>query len=251
MKEDMKNKLIVALDVETVDEARRLVDELRETVGMFKIGAQLFTASGAAFVREVIAAGARVFLDLKFHDIPNTVAAASREAARLGVSLFNVHASGGSEMMRRAVEALRETCARENLPRPKILAVTVLTSGSAQTLQETGILNTTIEEQVLRLAWLAAKCGVDGVVASPHEIHLVRENVLREDFLIVAPGVRPASVAHDDQKRVMTPGEAVRCGADYIVVGRAILQAEDRVEAARAILRDMEHAEYDTNPLQT
>ncbi|GAC1445879.1 MAG: orotidine-5'-phosphate decarboxylase [Pyrinomonadaceae bacterium] len=237
MNENIEDKLIVALDVESPHEARELIARLRGTVGMFKVGSQLFTVAGALFVREIIENGARVFLDLKFHDIPNTVAAASREAARLGVSIFNMHAMGGSEMLKRAVEAVHETCTRENLKRPDVIAVTVLTSSDARTLTETGITSTTTEEQVVRLARLAATCGLDGVVASPHEIALIRQNIECEKFLIVAPGVRPANVAHDDQKRVMTPADAIRAGADYIVVGRAILKAEDPVKAAQEIIR--------------
>ena len=235
----MSNKLIIALDVETADEARRLFSLLGARAGMFKIGSQLFTAAGPDFVREITAKGARVFLDLKFHDIPNTVAAASREAARLGVSLFNVHAAGGGEMMRRAAEAVAETAAREGLERPKLIAVTVLTSANAQVLREIGV-REELEAQVKRLAELAASSGLDGVVASPREIAAVRAAVTSKDFLIVTPGVRPATSSHDDQKRVMTPAEAVRAGADYIVVGRAILNAGDPARAAEEIVGEME-----------
>lgn len=238
----VKEKLIVALDVETVREAREIVARLREHVGMFKINTQLFTAAGPDFVREVVGAGGRVFLDLKYHDIPNTVASACREAARLGVSIFNVHAAGGSEMMRRAAEATRETAAREGLRRPHLIAVTVLTSADAGVLAETGIGADSVESQVTRLARLASECGMDGVVASPHEIGPVRRAVSRKDFLLVTPGVRPASEAHDDQRRVMTPGRAVAAGADYLVVGRAILRAPDMERAARAIVEEMEQA---------
>src|SRR5205085_5196823 len=200
----MTDKLIIALDVDNVVEARALVSRLRGHVGMFKIGAQLFTAAGPDFVREVVGAGARVFLDLKFHDIPNTVAGAAAAAVRLGVSLFNVHAAGGGEMLRRAAEATAETAAREGLPRPKRIAVTVLTSSDAGVLAEIGV-GDTLAAQVARLARLAEACGLDGVVASPHEIAPVRAVVARPDFLIVTPGVRPRNVAHDDQRRVLTP----------------------------------------------
>ena len=192
-------------------------------------------------MREIVEAGGRVFLDLKFHDIPNTVAAAGVEAARLGVYIFNVHAAGGSEMMKRTLEAVDEVCEREHLTRPRIIAVTVLTSADRETLAEAGF-SSTPEEQVRRLASLAARCGMDGVVASPHEVRLVRDAVEREDFLVVTPGVRPGGSVHDDQKRVMTPLEAVRAGADYLVVGRAILQAQNPASAARLIIQEMESA---------
>lgn len=237
-----KDKLIIALDVETAGEARELLAALRGRAGMFKVGSQLFTRAGPEFVREIVSGGARVFLDLKFHDIPNTVAAASREAVRLGVSIFNVHASGGGEMMRRAAEAAAETAAREGLRRPHLIAVTVLTSADAATLAETGVAAASPAEQVVRLARLARECAMDGVVASPHEIALVREVATDQSFLVVTPGVRPARATRDDQKRVMTPGEAVRAGADYIVVGRAILDAADRARAAREIIEEMEGA---------
>ena len=238
----MNNKLIIALDVETADEARKLFSLLGPQAGMFKIGSQLFTAAGPEFVREIVAEGGRVFLDLKFHDIPNTVAAACREVVRLGVSLFNVHAAGGGEMMRRAAEATAEIAVRESLPPPKLIAVTVLTSANAAVLRETGITGE-LEAQVKMLSELAAASGLDGVVASPHEIAAVRSVVKREGFLIVTPGVRPATSAHDDQKRVMTPGEAVRAGADYLVVGRAILNAPDPQSAARDVVAEMERAD--------
>ena len=237
----MNNKLIIALDVETADEARRLFSLLGAEAGMFKIGSQLFTAAGPEFVREIVAKGGRVFLDLKFHDIPNTVAAACREVVRLGVSLFNVHASGGGEMMRRAVEAAAEVAEREGLTRPKLIAVTVLTSANAAVLHEIGVARE-LEAQVKMLAELAAANGLDGVVASPHEIAAVRSVVAREDFLLVTPGVRPAASTHDDQKRVMTPGEAVRAGANYLVVGRAILNAPEPQRAAREIVEEMNRA---------
>ncbi len=239
-----RDKLIVALDVETAREARRVFESLRGEAGMFKVGSQLFTSAGPDFVRGLVSAGARVFLDLKFHDIPNTVAAASREAARLGVALFNVHAAGGREMMRAAADALAEEAARLGTTedRPRLIAVTVLTSADAPTLEETGINAPTVEAQVARLARLAAESGLDGVVASPHEISVVRQTVARTDFLVVTPGVRPASTAHDDQKRVTTPSAAVRAGADYVVIGRAILQATDPARAAREIIEEMEQA---------
>ncbi|MCA1556010.1 MAG: orotidine-5'-phosphate decarboxylase [Acidobacteria bacterium] len=237
----MNNKLIIALDVETAGEARKLFSLLGAQAGMFKVGSQLFAAAGPDFVREIVTKGGRVFLDLKFHDIPNTVASACREAVRLRVSLFNVHAAGGGEMMRRAADATAETAGSEGIEKPNLIAVTVLTSANAATLHETGIASE-VEAQVKMLAVLAAASGMDGVVASPHEIASIRSVVSREKFLLVTPGVRPASSAHDDQKRVMTPAEAVRAGADYIVVGRTILNALDPLRAAREIVEEMERA---------
>jgi orotidine-5'-phosphate decarboxylase len=242
MEQAAKNKLIVALDVETAREALNLFSALKDVAGMFKIGSQLFTASGPGLVREIVSAGGRIFLDLKFHDIPNTVAAAGVEATRLGVSIFDVHACGGSEMMRRTAEAVAETALREGINRPLIIGITVLTSSDDSTLAETGFSSGTTE-QVLRMARLAAKSGLDGVVASPHEVKLVRETVKQNNFVIVTPGVRPIGVATDDQRRVMTPAEAVRAGADYLVVGRAILKASDPALAAHQIIAEMQQVE--------
>lgn len=233
----MKEKILVALDVSSANEAREIVAELKDFVGGFKIGLQLFTACGASLVEE-IAKENKLFLDLKFHDIPNTVAKASVEIARLGVFMFNVHALGGSEMMRKTVEEVREVCDKENLQQPKIIGVTVLTSSSIETLNEVGIFAET-EKQVLNLAKLTAKCGLDGVVASAKEIGLIRQNIEKEDFLIITPGIRPSFATSDDQKRVMTPSEAVQAGSDYLVIGRPILQAENRIKAVEKILSEI------------
>jgi orotidine-5'-phosphate decarboxylase len=252
-----KEKIIVALDVETAAEARELIAELREEVGAFKIGLQLFTAAGASFVKETVKTNIKVFLDLKFHDIPNTVAKASLEAMRLGVWMFNIHAAGGSEMMRKTVEEVKTFCEKEEFIQPKIIGVTVLTSSDRDTLRETGIEKET-SEQVVSLARLAAKYGLDGVVASPREIELIRENVERKDFLIVTPGIRSSNPAgqnesrveilnlesetYEDQKRVMTAKEAIRSGSDYLVIGRPILQAKDKILAVREIIKEIETA---------
>lgn len=241
MEASIKDRLIVALDVETAHEARELFLRLRESVGMFKIGSQLFTAVGPALVREIVGQGARVFLDLKFHDIPNTVAAAGVEAARLGVYMFNVHALGGSEMMRRTREAVLEVSERERLKRPMILGVTALTSADGAALKEVCI-PFEPETLVSRLARLAAECGLDGVVASPREVSLVRESVPAHSFLVVTPGLRPAGSARDDQRRTMTPAEAIKAGADFLVLGRAILKAPDASRAVTTILEEMERA---------
>jgi orotidine-5'-phosphate decarboxylase len=239
MNSTAKDRLIVALDVSSERRARELVDSMRGIIGMFKIGAQLFTEAGPKIVSEIAGSGNGVFLDLKFHDIPNTVALAAVAATRLGVSIFNVHASGGLEMMRRTADAVSEVAAKEGLKRPSVIAVTVLTSSDATMLSEVGI-GSEPESQVRRLSLLAEASGMDGVVASPHEVAVVRSTVMSPGFLIVTPGVRPEGTVLDDQKRVMTPAQAIRAGANYIVVGRPIIGAKDPVESAGQILEEME-----------
>jgi orotidine-5'-phosphate decarboxylase len=233
-----RDKLIVALDVDTKRKALELVEALAGVPGMFKIGSQLFTAAGPDIVREVIKKGAKIFLDLKFHDIPATVAAAGVEATRLGVSIFNIHGSGGGEMMKRTAGAVSECAEREGLTRPKVIAVTVLTSSDSVELEQVGIDRSPADQAVL-LARLARDNGMDGVVASPQEISLVRSVVDASDFIIVTPGVRPAGSSKHDQKRVMTPAEAIARGANYLVVGRPILSASDPVSAAENIVREI------------
>jgi len=238
------DKLIVALDVDTPAQALNLVKQLRDVAGMFKIGSQLFTLAGPQIVKDVIASGAKVFLDLKFHDIPHQVAGAATSAAQLGVSLFTLHASGGAEMMRRAVEAVSEVAERERTTRPAVLAVSVLTSMDATALSQIGI-NSSPEESVLRLVKLAQQSGVDGVVASPQEAAKIRATVANREFLIVTPGIRPAGndANADDQRRIATPAAALNAGASYLVVGRPITAAADPAAAARAIAAEMERAQ--------
>lgn len=234
-----KDRIIVALDLPTAADALSIVNELKDSVGAFKVGLQLFTTAGPDLVRRLVATGSKIFLDLKFHDIPNTVAKASVEAARLGVWMFNVHASGGSEMLKQASHEVGEACEREALDRPLMIAVTVLTSSNNDTLNEIGVVNET-RDQVLNLAEITAKCGLDGVVASPHEIEPIRARIASKEFVIVTPGIRPASATKDDQKRVMTPAEAVFAGADHLVIGRPITSAADRLKAVEDIISDME-----------
>ena len=233
-----QNKLIVALDVPTIEQARELVALLRSEVGMFKVGSQLFTAAGPDFVREIVKSGAGVFLDLKFHDIPNTVAAAAVEATRLGVTLLNVHTAGGSEMMQRTADSVTDVAAREGVRRPSVIAVTVLTSSDEAMLRSTGIENSPAD-QVTKLALLAAESGMDGLVASPLEVPYIRAVIKRRDFLIVTPGIRPSGASFDDQRRVTGPAEAIAAGADYLVVGRPITAAKDPVAAARMIAAEI------------
>ncbi len=230
-----KERLIIALDVPTAEAARVLVAEIGTRVGAFKVGLQLFTAAGPAFVRELVDAGHRIFLDLKFHDIPNTVAAAAVEAARVGVWMLNVHAAGGSEMMVRTRDAVSDVCHSEGLVMPKLIAVTVLTSSDQQTLNEAGV-KRELDVHVAELAKITEISGFDGVVASPREVGLIRRAVARKDFLVVTPGIRPVLATSDDQRRVMTFADALVAGADYLVVGRPITQAADRVAAIETML---------------
>jgi len=226
-----RDRLIVALDVPQGDAARALLERLAGHVGLFKVGSQAFTAAGPELVREIVGRGEKVFLDLKFHDIPNTVAGAVASASRLGVSLVDVHGLGGRAMMEAAVGALPAMGTR-------LLAITILTSHDEDTLGEIGM-NGSMAEAVRRLAQLAKEAGADGVVASPHEVALVRE-ACGSDFLIVTPGIRPAGVALGDQARAATPAAALAAGADYLVVGRPITGAADPAAAADAIVREME-----------
>ena len=228
-----RDRLVVALDVPTPQEAAALVERLAGLAGMFKVGSQLFTAGGPELVRGLVARGEKVFLDLKYHDIPNTVAGAVSAACRLGVSLVDVHSLGGKAMMEAAVGAMPAMGTR-------LLAITVLTSHDAPSLAELG-LPADLDQAVRRLALLAHAAEVDGVVASPHEVPLIREACGR-DFLVVTPGIRPAGARAGDQARAATPAAALAAGADLLVVGRPIIEAPDPAAAARAILREMEGA---------
>jgi orotidine-5'-phosphate decarboxylase len=233
------DRLYVALDVDRLDEAESLLDRLAGVVGGCKIGSQLFTAAGPVAIERALKRGYRVFLDLKYHDIPNTVAGAVREATRLGVFMLNVHASGGAAMMRAAAESAAKAGKEFALPRPLVLGVTVLTSLDRRALdREVGVPGT-VEAHVLRLAERAREAGLDGCVASPREISPLRL-ALGPRWVIVTPGIRPAERA-DDQMRTATPGAAVRAGADHLVVGRPITAAADPGAAARAILEDIRH----------
>jgi orotidine-5'-phosphate decarboxylase len=235
-----KDKLIVALDVPTIAEANTLVEELKDVVGMFKVGSQLFTSVGPSLVESIIEKGNRVFLDLKFHDIPHQVAGAARAAAELGVSLFTVHASGGAEMMERAVEAVMEVAEKNATTRTRIVAVSVLTSMDATSLEQIGVKDSP-GEAVKRLVKLAADSGVDGAVCSPQEASVIRE-AAGPNFLIVTPGIRSAANVAGDQKRVATAAIAISSGASYLVVGRPITEATDRIAAARGIIEEIETA---------
>jgi orotidine-5'-phosphate decarboxylase len=223
-----KNPVFVALDTPDLSKAFALASAVKPYVGGYKVGLEFVTANGPDGIRRIVELGMPVFADVKFHDIPNTVAGAAREIAKLGVSIFNIHASGGEAMMR---------AAREAAPNLKLIAVTVLTSMSDADLEAVGQ-ERPADAQVTRLAKLAKRCGLDGVVCSPREITLVRK-ACGSDFLIVTPGVRPKGADLNDQSRVMTPAEGARAGANILVVGRPITAASDPAAAARAIFEEV------------
>ena len=236
-----KDRIIFPLDVPSLEQGRDLVRLLRDHIGLFKVGMEVFTGVGPDVVRMIRDEGGEVFLDLKFHDIPNTVAHAVAQAARLDVRLVDVHTAGGPVMMAKAADQLNQICEAEGLTRPRLIGITVLTSLDEQAWVATGHTGG-IEESVASLARLAADNGLDGVVASPKEIKAIRQ-ACGEDFLIVTPGVRPAGADVQDQKRIATPGKAVADGADYIVVGRPIRQAHDPAAAADAIAKEIGDAQ--------
>src|ERR1035437_3063241 len=235
-----KRRIGVALDFDQRDDLLAAARLLQGEVGTFKLGLEAFTSHGPGLVRDLVGMGAPVFLDLKLHDIPNTVGGAAAAAARTGASIVNVHASGGPEMMRVAGERARAAAAAEGLPVPRVIAVTVLTSLDGATLDAVGLRGTP-REAVLRLAVLAREAGLDGVVCSPEEIEAIR-GACGLDFFVVVPGVRPAGTDPGDQKRIATPGAAARAGAGLLVIGPPILKAPDPVAAARAIAAEIDAA---------
>jgi len=239
--DDYIKKIVLALDVEDKETALTLVQELKDCVGMFKIGKQLFTRYGPEIVNAVLDTGGDIFLDLKFHDIPNTVAKASREAVRLGVKIFNVHTTGGSEMMERTVLEVNQAALEYKVQKPLVLGVTILTSISESVLKDEIGCVKNLQEQVVSLALLAKKSGLDGVVASPKEVSLIRENC-GDDFIILTPGIRPLWASANDQKRIMTPKDAIKKGSNYIVIGRPILNADSPREAALKIAEEIKQS---------
>lgn len=234
-----KERLLVALDVDNWPEARKLVDLLAGAAGGFKVGMRLYYRAGAETLAYLRNKAPVVFADLKLHDIPSAVAGGVRALVAQGATMLNVHAAGGRAMMEAAREAAAEEAARVGVPRPKILAVTVLTSLDDRILQEELGIKDTIKDRVVAWALLAKECGLDGVVASPWEAGGVRK-ACGEQFLVVTPGVRPPGFSLEDQKRIMTPAEAIKAGADYIVVGRPVIAADDPPKAAEEILASLE-----------
>lgn len=236
---EAKERIILALDVDSEKDALALVEKLRADVGMFKVGMQLFNSAGPNIVRKIRSLGGKVFVDLKFHDIPNTVAAASRVVTRLGCNMFNVHASGGREMMKQCARAVQEEADNNGITPPAAIAVTVLTSLSQEEVTDEMHIAMPLDKLVVEWAMMARECGLSGVVASPQEVSAIRK-ACGEDFLIVTPGVRPAWSEANDQKRFTTPRQALELGSSYLVIGRPITKADDSIEAAKKISQELE-----------
>ncbi len=230
----VSEKLILALDVSEHNRAIELVEKFKDYVGIFKVGPELFISSGSKIIQDINNRGKKVFLDLKFHDIPNTVSKSAVVVTRLGVYMFNVHVSGGSEMLKKCRDSVVETCLKENLDRPKILGVTVLTSITKDILTNELGIPYSLRTHVKHLSILALKAGLDGVIASAKEAAMIK-NHCGKGFLVVTPGIRPSWTPPDDQKRTMTPKEAIKEGADYLVIGRGILQHADPIKAIELI----------------
>jgi orotidine-5'-phosphate decarboxylase len=231
-------RIILALDVNDPAYALQLVDRFREHIRVFKVGLELFSYAGPDIINEIHRKGKKVFLDLKFHDIPNTVTRAAVAATRTGVHMFNLHTSGGLDAMKRCKDAVHEICAKEQRERPKLLGVTVLTSLSQEALKAQFGIQHSLRTHVKHLSSLAREAGLDGVVASGHEVSMIKKNC-GKDFLCVTPGIRPSWSPPDDQSRTMTPRQAIKEGADYLVVGRSILEQQDPLEALDLIVTEM------------
>lgn len=232
------DRMILALDMPEPYYALEIVDKFSDYINIFKVGFELFVSEGPRIVEEILKKDKKVFLDLKFHDIPNTVSKAAVAATKLGVTMFNLHTSGGLNMMKKCRERVVETCLKENIERPKILGVTVLTSISREILKEELGIQYSLKTHVKQLAFLAMNAGLDGVISSPRDAGMIRKHC-DKGFLIVTPGIRPSWTLPDDQKRTMTPKEALKQGADHIVLGRAVLQQPDPIKAIELILLEV------------
>ncbi len=236
-----RERIILALDVADYDEALDIIQKFKEHIDIFKVGSELFTSAGPKIVEKINSMGKKVFLDLKYHDIPNTVSKSALAAAQLGVFMFNVHTLGGLEMMKQSAQTLVEVSLKKNIERPRLLGVTILTSIDQAALRdELGIVQS-MRTQVKHLAGLALKAGLDGVIASPQDIETIRSHCDR-GFLIVTPGIRPLWTPQDDQKRTMAPKKAIRRGADYLVIGRAIMSQPNPVKALKQIENEIADA---------
>jgi orotidine-5'-phosphate decarboxylase len=236
-----KDKLVLALDVNTMEEAKALVHELRDYVGIFKVGLQLYTSVGPDIIKMIQDEGGQIFFDGKFHDIPNTVAKASANLIKHGVTFFNIHTSGGSKMISTCLKLAKETAKSCGLPKPTVLGVTLLTSFGQKTLTEELLINRNIDDYVSQLAKVAKDSGLDGIIASATDVPKIKK-VCGNDFLILCPAIRPTWSVVNDQIRVVTPADAIRTGVDFLVVGRPITAAQDRVSAAKLVLDEMEEA---------
>lgn len=234
-----RERIILALDVSDYKDAVDMVHHFKDHIDIFKVGSELFTSTGPKIIDELHALGKRVFLDLKFYDIPNTVCKSALAAAKLGVFMFNVHASGGFEMMRQTAQALSKYSLEHNTERPRLIGVTILTSMSQDTLRDELGVSVRLRTQVKQLAGLAQRAGLDGVVASPEDAEMVRSH-FGKGFLIVTPGIRPSWSAMDDQKRTLTPRKAVQMGSDYLVIGRAITSQKNPLDALKRIEEELE-----------
>ena len=237
--EEIKKRLVLALDVEELDEAKKLVDELSPYIGTFKVGLQLFCGYGLEIVNYIKEKNADFFLDVKLHDIPNTVEKASYNVIKNGANFFNVHATGGIEMMKAAKKGAMQAAERYNRKKPLVLAVTVLTSINQETLTNELSNSKNVEDFVIQLAKNAKLAGLDGVVASARELKAIKKE-LGNDFIVLTPGIRPSGSAKDDQARIATPKSAIEDGADYIVLGRAITKAENKIEAIKKIYEEIQ-----------
>jgi orotidine-5'-phosphate decarboxylase len=235
---DPRERIILALDVSEFRKAVDILQLFKDHIDIFKVGSELFTSIGPRIVEKIHSMGKKVFLDLKYHDIPNTVSKSAVAVAKLGVFMFNVHTLGGFEMMKQTAQTLSEFSLKENIERPKLIGVTILTSITQEVLRDELGIGLRMNSQVKHLASLAYRAGLDGVVASPEDADMIRSR-FGKGFLIVTPGIRPSWASKDDQKRVLTPKDAVRRGADYLVIGRAIMSQPDPVRALNRILDEL------------